>query len=89
MDLQVQGQPGLQNELQDSQGHIEKLCLKRKKQNHKHPVLVFLISYTLKVNTKKLFKKHKPHDKLVTESHQVPQTSVKVQSVQTKDSSLT
>lgn len=85
MDLQVQGQSGLQNELQDSQGHIEKPCLKRKKQNHKHPVLVFLISYTLKVNTKK----HKPHDKLVTESHQVPQTSVKVQSVQTKDSSLT
>jgi hypothetical protein len=34
-DFQVQGQPGLQSEFQDSQGYTEKPCLKKKsnKQN--------------------------------------------------------
>jgi hypothetical protein len=32
---QVQDQPGLQSEFQDSQGYIEKLCLEKAKQNKK------------------------------------------------------
>jgi hypothetical protein len=31
----VQGQPGLQSELQDSQGYTEKPCLKKKKKKKK------------------------------------------------------
>ena len=29
--LRVQGQPGIQSEFQDSLGHIEKRCLKKRK----------------------------------------------------------
>ena len=34
-DFWVRGQPGLQSELQDSQGYTEKLCLKKTKQQNK------------------------------------------------------
>jgi hypothetical protein len=34
-DFWVQGQSGLQSEFQDSQGYIEKLCLKKKKKKKK------------------------------------------------------
>ena len=33
MDFQVQGQPGLLSEIQDSQGYTEKPCLEKKKKN--------------------------------------------------------
>ena len=35
MDLCVPGQPGLQREIQDSQGYIDKPCLKRTKTKQK------------------------------------------------------
>jgi hypothetical protein len=35
MDLWVPGQPGLQSEFQDSQGYLEKPCLKKQKQKQK------------------------------------------------------
>jgi hypothetical protein len=34
-DFWVWGQPGLQSELQDSQGYTEKPCLKKQKQKQK------------------------------------------------------
>jgi hypothetical protein len=34
-NLQVQAQPGLQSELQDSQGYPEKPCLRKQKQTKK------------------------------------------------------
>jgi hypothetical protein len=34
-DFQVQGQPGLQNEFQDSQGYTEKSCLEINNKNIK------------------------------------------------------
>ena len=34
-DFWVRGQPGLQSELQDSQGYIEKPCLRKKNKNQK------------------------------------------------------
>ena len=35
MDLLVQGQPGLQNEFQDSQGYTVKPCLEKPKEEKK------------------------------------------------------
>jgi hypothetical protein len=35
VDFRVQGQPGLQNEFQDSQGYTEKPCLKNKRKENK------------------------------------------------------
>jgi hypothetical protein len=39
-DFRVQGQPGLQSEFQDSQGYIEKPCLKKQKQTNKQKVCI-------------------------------------------------
>jgi hypothetical protein len=36
VDLWVPGRFGLQSEFQDSQGYLEKSCLKRKQANNKH-----------------------------------------------------
>jgi hypothetical protein len=35
VDFSVQGQPGLQSEVQDSQGYTEKPCLKKTKKQKK------------------------------------------------------
>jgi hypothetical protein len=37
VDLQVQGQPGLQSEFQGSQGYTEKPCFEKPNPNLKHP----------------------------------------------------
>jgi hypothetical protein len=40
--LWVQGQPGLQSEFQDSQGHTEKLCLEKKTNKKDFKELLFI-----------------------------------------------
>jgi hypothetical protein len=63
MDFCVRGQPGLQSELQDSQGYTEKFCLKKPKEKKK-PTKKFrsqkLSSKTL-IFTPKLFRHYKIH----------------------------
>jgi hypothetical protein len=53
-DFWVQGQPGLQSEFQDSQGYIEKLCLKKTKNKTKKKIF---FSFLLKKKREKKKKK--------------------------------
>ena len=52
MDLWVQGQPGLQSEFQDSQGSVERSCLKKQVSQ------VVTVLHTFNPNTQEAKEKH-------------------------------
>jgi hypothetical protein len=60
-DFCVRGQPGLQSEFQDSQGYIEKPCLKKPKKQNKTKIYKIYkyinINYILEENLSKMSQK--------------------------------